>query len=151
MILKSSASSKKTTLSVNVSKDTRAYSGSPLSLARNSLLDTEGLQAIAVETDIDDLVPSAMQGAERGLHIFLDKPPGATLDAFTKLLNLMQQKQLVLQMGYMLRNNPGFEFMFHIVREGWLGRCICHSSGNEQDRWTVGTQRARAIRGRIDV
>ena len=51
----------------------------------------------------------------------LDKPAGASLPAFKKLLDEATRKKLTIQMGYMFRNNPAFQFCFRAVREGWLG------------------------------
>lgn len=99
---------------------TAAYRGVPF-VTEDALLDIDGLQAVAVETDVQQLVPTAQRCANRGLHIFLDKPPGDSLEDFTALVQQLQSTHRVLQMGYLLRHNPSFEFMFRAVREGWIG------------------------------
>jgi len=88
------------------------------------LLETKGLQAVAVETAVRDLVPTAARVIANGQHIHLDKPAGPSLMAFQKLVAEARRKKLALQMGYMLRYNPAFQFMFRAVREGWFGELM---------------------------
>ena len=49
-----------------------AYQGLPR-FSEQELLNLPGLDAVAVETDGFELVPTAMRCAERGLHIHCDK------------------------------------------------------------------------------
>ncbi len=91
-------------------------------MTSEQLLNVEGLQAVAVETEVRDLLSTAQQCVEAGLHIHLDKPAGDNLPAFRRLLDTSVRKQRVVQMGYMYRYNPAFQFLFRAVREGWLGQ-----------------------------
>lgn len=88
----------------------------------SALLNMPGLQAVIVETEFKDLLPTASRAVDRGLFVHLDKPPGESLDELAKLLDSARQKNVYVQMGYMLRYNPAFEFCFRACREGWLGR-----------------------------
>lgn len=90
-------------------------------MTEEELLNTPGLQAVAVETAVRDLVPTAARCVAAGMHLHLDKPAGTSLSAFKKVLDEAAQKKLTIQMGYMFRNNPAFQFCFRAVREGWLG------------------------------
>ncbi len=45
-------------------------------MTEEQLLNTKGLQAVAVETDVCDLVPTAARCVEAGKHLHLDKPGG---------------------------------------------------------------------------
>ncbi|WP_182864935.1 Gfo/Idh/MocA family protein [Rhodopirellula sp. JC639] len=85
------------------------------------LLSTPGLQAVAVETDIPNLVPAAVRCLNSGMHIHLDKPAGESLDACRAMHQIATERGLTIQMGYMLRYNPAFQFADQIVRDGWLG------------------------------
>lgn len=76
---------------------------------------------VVVETDVPDLVSTALRAIQAGKHIHLDKPGGTNLADFAGLLKEAERRQLVVQMGYMFRYNPAFVFMFKAVREGWLG------------------------------
>ena len=91
-------------------------------MTEEQLLNTKGLQAVAVETQVRDLVPTAARCIDAGVHIHLDKPGGESLRAFQALLDAAGCRGLTVQMGYMFRNNPAFQLCFRAVREGWLGR-----------------------------
>ncbi len=90
-------------------------------MTEKQLLATPGLQAVAVETDIPDLVPTGIRCVERGLHIHLDKPAGDNLKDCHRLHDAAKANGVTVQMGYMLRYNPGFEFLFDVLKKGWLG------------------------------
>jgi len=90
-------------------------------ISEEQLLNTPGLQVVAVETDIPELVPTGMRCVSAGIHIHLDKPAGLSLIAFKKLLDEATRRRLTVQMGYMFRHNPAFKFCFQAVQEGWLG------------------------------
>jgi len=90
-------------------------------LTNEQLLNTKGLQAVAVETDVRNLVPTAQRCVSAGLHVHVDKPAGENLTEFKKLLVTAEQRKLVVQMGYMFRYNQAFQLLFQSVRDGWLG------------------------------
>jgi predicted dehydrogenase len=90
-------------------------------LSEEQLLNTAGLQAVAVETEIPELVLAGMRCVSAGVHIHLDKPAGLSLVEFKKLLDEATRRRLTVQMGYMFRYNPAFKFCFRVVQEGWLG------------------------------
>ena len=96
------------------------YAGLPR-LSEEQLFNSAGLQAVAVETRVADLVPTAVRCLDAGVHIHLDKPAGESLNDCKAMHALAQRKRRVIQMGYMLRYNPGFEFLYQVLEEGWLG------------------------------
>lgn len=93
-------------------------------VSEEELLNTKGLQAVVIETRVRDLVPTATRVVGNGVHIHLDKPAGPSLPAFKKLVEEAKRRKLTLQMGYMLRYNPAFQFMFRAAREGWFGEIM---------------------------
>ncbi|UCC97408.1 MAG: Gfo/Idh/MocA family oxidoreductase [Phycisphaerales bacterium] len=101
-------------------KDRSAYRGLKW-LTEEQLLNSPGLQAVAVETDVSELVPAGMRCVSAGVHIHLDKPAGVTLAEFATLLGQATRRRLTVQMGYMFRYNPAFEFCFEAAGKGWLG------------------------------
>ena len=101
--------------------DLKEYAGLEWT-TEEELLGRDDVSVIAVETDVPDLVDTAMRCIEAGKHIHLDKPAGTTLGPFKRLLEEAERRDLVVQMGYMYRNNPAVEICFRAVREGWLGR-----------------------------
>ncbi len=91
-------------------------------MTEEQLLNTKGLTAVAVETDVCDLVPTAARCIDAGMHLHLDKPGGESLAPFTKLIEEAGRRGLTVQLGYMYRNNPAVQFCQRAVREGWLGQ-----------------------------
>ena len=90
-------------------------------LTEKELFATPGLQVIAVETEVCDLLSTAQRCIDAGFHIHLDKPAGESLEQLEKLHRTAEEKSLTIQMGYMFRYNPAFQFLFRAVRNGWLG------------------------------
>jgi len=98
----------------------KTYAGLPW-MTEEQLLNTPGLQAVAVETAVKDLVPTGARCIAAGKHLHLDKPGGETLPPFQALLDDATRRQLTVQMGYMFRYNPAFQLCSQLVREGALG------------------------------
>ena len=90
-------------------------------MTEEQLLNTPGLQAVAVETAVKDLVPTAARCIAAGKHLHLDKPAGESLPALKALLDDATRQKLTVQMGYMFRYNPAFQLCFRLLREGALG------------------------------
>jgi predicted dehydrogenase len=91
-------------------------------LTEEELLATPDLKAVAVETAVRELVPTAARCVAAGKHVHVDKPAGESLSAFKKLLDAATSQGVTVQMGYMFRYNPAFQLCFQAVREGWLGQ-----------------------------
>ncbi len=98
----------------------KMYAGIPV-MTEDELLNAPGLQAVAVETEVKHLVPTAARCIAAGKHIHFDKPAGESLPALRRLLDDATARKLTVQMGYMLRYNPAFELCRKLIREGALG------------------------------
>jgi predicted dehydrogenase len=121
---------------------TNAYRGVNW-MTEQELLGTKGLQAVAVETEVSELVETGIRCVQAGKHIHLDKPGGDTLPLFRELLEKAEASERIVQMGYMLRYNRAFQFMYHAVQDGWLGRimeidCMMGKLANEDTRKAIG-------------
>ena len=111
-------------------------------LTEEELLATPGLEAVAVETEVRDLLPTAQRCLDSGLHIHLDKPAGESFPALEKLHATAAAKGRTIQMGYMYRYNPAFRFLFQAVRDGWLGEVFeIHAVMSK----TIGTESRREL------
>jgi predicted dehydrogenase len=97
-----------------------AYQGVPF-LTEEQLLNLPGLAAVTIETPVPDLTASAQRAVEAGKHIHLEKPGGASLPSFRRVLDTAARKHLVVQMGYMYRYNPGIVLLRKVLTDGWLG------------------------------
>lgn len=101
----------------------KSIAGVPF-LTEKELLTIKGLQAVAIETPVTDLAKTGLRAVEAGCHLHLDKPAGPNLADFQKLHAAASQEKLTVQMGYMLRYNPAFQFLFRAVRGGWFGEIM---------------------------
>ncbi len=98
----------------------KAYAGVRW-MSERELFESEGLECVAVETEIEELVPTAQRCIDAGFHIHLDKPAGESLAALQVLHQSAESKRLCIQMGYMFRYNPAFVLAARAVHHGWLG------------------------------
>jgi predicted dehydrogenase len=89
-------------------------------LSLDEMLDSEA-KVIAVETGIEDAPRMAKACLGSGKHVHLDKPGALGHAEFKELRLLAERKNLIVQMGYMLRYNPAFTLLFKAHREGWFG------------------------------
>lgn len=62
-------------------------------LTEEQLFNTPGLEAVFVETDVPDLVPTAKRCLEAGVHIHMDKPAGYSLQEFADMLDIAREKK----------------------------------------------------------
>ncbi|MBI3118613.1 MAG: Gfo/Idh/MocA family oxidoreductase, partial [Candidatus Hydrogenedentes bacterium] len=90
-------------------------------LVKEALLGDASIQAVAVESDVPRLLALGQEVIAAGKHLHLDKPAGHDLAAFKSLLDSAEQKDLLVQMGYMFRYNPGFDLIRQGYVEGWFG------------------------------
>ena len=90
-------------------------------MTEEQLLNAPGLRAVAVETEVKDLLATGARCISAGKHIHLDKPAGESLPALRRLLDEATRQRLTVQMGYMFRYNPAFQLCFRLLREGALG------------------------------
>lgn len=96
------------------------YEGLPW-MSQAELLAIPGLQAVLVETDVPNLLDAAEASIAAGKHIHLDKPAGASWPQFQRILKEAERQQLLIQMGYMYRYNPGVILLREFLEHGWLG------------------------------
>jgi predicted dehydrogenase len=107
----------------NAFRSHRRYQGVPW-LPLDELLSSSDVDAVVIETAVRDLVPIAQRCIDAGKHVHLEKPGSESRKAFVHLFDSARERGRHIQMGYMLRHNPAFEFCFRAVREGWLGRVL---------------------------
>lgn len=90
-------------------------------MTREQLLNSPGLQAVLVETRVRDGLATAEACIAAGKHVHLDKPAGESLPRFAQLLDAARRRNLMVQLGYMYRYNPGILLLKEMMRQGWLG------------------------------
>lgn len=90
-------------------------------MTEEQLLNVAGLQAVLVETEVRDLLPTAARCIAAGKHIHLDKPAGESLPQFRDLLADAEKRKLIVQLGYMYRYSPAVVLLRECLKAGWLG------------------------------
>jgi len=85
--------------------------------------------AVAVETTLADATPVALRALRAGTHVHLDKPGGIDHEAFAAMRREAEQRRRQVQMGYMLRHNPGLRLVREAVAAGWLGKITGYDAG----------------------
>lgn len=87
----------------------------------DEILNYPGLDAVCIETEDRRLTEYAIMAAEKGLHIQMDKPGSESDDDFDRLIDLVEEKNLVFHMGYMYRYNPAVIKLKEDIKSGKLG------------------------------
>ena len=100
-------------------KEMPAYAG--LEAMSEDELFQKGIEAALIEGHEFSLVPAAQRCIDRGIHVHMDKPAGADLDAFESLLASAKEKKLVVHLGYMYRYNPSVQEALRRKKEGDFG------------------------------
>ncbi len=90
----------------------------------DEILSMTELDAVLIETDVWNLNDTAIKCLERGFHIHMDKPAGENIKKYEHLLDVARQKELVVQLAYMYRNNPAVKIAMEIIESGALGEII---------------------------
>jgi predicted dehydrogenase len=115
-------------------KNEKAYKGLPW-MTEAELFAVPGLQLVSVETDVPDLTAAAMRCVRAGFHVHLDKPGDPSFARFNELLDEAEKRRLAVQMAYMFRGNPAFQFCIKAVKEGLLGRVYAVHAEMSRGLW----------------
>jgi predicted dehydrogenase len=98
----------------------KPFAGLP-QLSEDTLLALPELEAVTIETRVEDSCAAAQRAIDARKHVHLDKPGALSHADFKRMRQAAETRGLTVQMGYMLRANPAFQWLFQAVREGWLG------------------------------
>ena len=93
-------------------------------LTEEKILADKSIQAVVIETTLEDSARAALAALKAGKHIHLDKPGAEKHADFVALRRYASERNLTVQMGYMLRYNPAIRLLVEAVKEGWLGEVM---------------------------
>lgn len=79
------------------------------------------LEAAVIETEDPHLVHYAHLAAERGLHVFMDKPGSQSTEDFEAMLSCIFRNKKVFGIGYVYRFHPLVKEALKQVKSGKLG------------------------------
>ena len=88
------------------------------------ILADPSIRVVVIETTLEDSARAALAALKAGKHIHLDKPGAEKHADFVALRRYAAERKLTVQMGYMLRYNPGIQLLVRAVKEGWLGEVM---------------------------
>lgn len=98
-----------------------AYAGARWCAAADELLGDPSVALIAVEGRNNESLAMAHAAIDAGKHLWFDKPAGEDWPGFQRLMAKARDRDLLVQMGYMFRYQPGFQQVAAWSRSGLLG------------------------------
>lgn len=100
------------------------------------LLEAPGLEAIFICTGAKYHAEQVIQAAQRGLHVFVEKPLCATADEMHRLLETWRATDVVIGVGHHdHRSDPQSQLIYDKITNGELGtvaafeKTTCHAGG----------------------
>ena len=112
----------------------KAYKGLTW-MTEDQLFAVPGLKLVSVETDVPDLTAAALRCVRAGFHVHVDKPGDPSFMKFNELLDEACKRKLAVQLAYMFRGNPAFQFCIKAVKEGMLGRVYAFHAEMSRYLW----------------
>jgi len=101
--------------------DTEGLAGKRF-LNYRDLLD-EGLDAVCINTDNDQHCEQTLAAAERGLHVYCEKPIALTVADARRMVEATRHVATVVNLS--MRAAPEYQFMRQVIREQRYGRLLC--------------------------
>lgn len=80
--------------------------------------------AVIVATPTSSHVPLALEAAQHGCHIFIEKPLSHNMENVNKLLQVVQEKKLVTLVGCNMRFHPGIRKIKELLEERAIGHVM---------------------------
>lgn len=84
-------------------------------------LSRQDVEGVIVDGRVQENLGLARLALERGKHVLLEKPAGLEMNEFKDLHALAREQDMLIQMGYIMRYNAGFELIQRLAQAGALG------------------------------
>jgi myo-inositol 2-dehydrogenase/D-chiro-inositol 1-dehydrogenase/scyllo-inositol 2-dehydrogenase (NAD+) len=85
-------------------------------------LDKAAFEAVVITTPTFTHAPLAIQAANAGKHVFLEKPMALSLQECDAIIDAAEQNGVLLQLGFMRRFDPEFATAAERIQAGEIGR-----------------------------
>jgi predicted dehydrogenase len=102
------------------------------------MLADPAVEAVVIATPVPTHHALALQALEAGKHVFVEKPPAMRASEMEELVQVAEQRSLVLMPGHLLLYHPGVRKLKQLVDSGDLGEVLC-IYGNRQNLGTIRT------------
>ena len=80
--------------------------------------------AVAIATPVSTHYELARKALLANKHVFVEKPLARSVKECSKLIELSQQKELILMVGHIFKFNPGIQHVKELLRENVIGKVI---------------------------
>ena len=100
----------------------------------SALLRREDVEAVTICTWSTVLAREAGKALRAGKHVLVEKPMARNTDEARVLVELAEEEDLVLAVGFVERFNPGLRRVEEMVREGEIGT-ILRASSRRLSKW----------------
>ncbi len=87
----------------------------------DDILNDDSIVAVASEGDNTESLDQTEALVDAGKHVWYDKPAGNDWEQWQRVIAEAEKKQLLVQMGYMLRYHAGFRQIDDWIRSGFMG------------------------------
>ena len=87
-------------------------------------LDKEDVDAVLIGTPVYEHVAHAVTCAERGVHVFLEKPMARTPSECDEIIAAHEKAGTILMIGLMKRFNRSMRKVTELIEEGAIGRVM---------------------------
>lgn len=103
-------------------------------VSMDDLLGDKSIDLIVFEGEVKDAVPFGKRALDAGKHLHLEKPPTNKLEPFREMVQLAQQRDRRIQLGYLWRFHPGTDLALEAYHNGWLGEVYMIRATINSDR-----------------
>ncbi len=98
----------------------------------DELLADPELDAVVVATPVPTHYELALRALLAGKHVLVEKPPAMRAEEMDELVELAEERELVLMPGHLLLYHPGVVKLKELIDAGQLGEVLC-VYGNRQN------------------
>lgn len=109
-------------MSAEVAKEAGRQTGVQWFSDYGKALDLPGLNAVCVVTSTDTHAQISIEAAEKGLHVFCEKPMAITLEEADRLITTVERNKVKLQVGFMRRFDAPYVYAKRRLDEGAVGK-----------------------------
>jgi predicted dehydrogenase len=114
----------------------RRYPGAQATTDFEDILADPQVEAVVIATPVPTHFQLARAALGAGKHVFVEKPPAMRAREMEELVQLAEQRGLVLMPGHLLLYHPGVLKLKQLVESGDLGEVLC-IYGNRQNLGTI--------------
>ena len=87
----------------------------------DDILNDDSITAVASEDNNTESLDQTEALVGAGKHVWFDKPAGCDWEQWQRVVAEAEKKELLIQMGYMLRYHAGFKQLNDWIKSGFLG------------------------------